>query len=71
MPPVSRVEAQDILNELSGGNLPEDNQIIVYDPDRGWFFDDHPRPADWTTISTLDPSGTPTFGIGSLWVKTA
>lgn len=69
--PLDRVTAQDILNELVGGNFPANNQIIVYSQERGWFFDDHPRPADWTTISTASPSGTPTFGIGSLWVKTA
>ncbi len=28
-------------------------------------------PADWTTISTSAPSGTPRHGVGSLWVKTS
>ena len=65
-----RATLEGLLSELVGGDTPEDNRILVWDLDRGWYFDDHPRPADWTTISVSDPSGTPAFGIGSLWVKT-
>lgn len=68
-----RAELEDLLQELVGGDTPEDNRILVWDQDRGWFFDVRSSlvPADWTTISASDPSGTPTLGLGSLWVKTA
>ncbi len=66
-----RATLESLLSELVGGDTPEDNRILVWDLDHGWHFDDHPRPEDWTTISASAPSGIPTYGTGSLWVKTA
>ena len=68
--PVDRMEAEALLQSLTGGNLPSDIHYIRYVKDIGWVFAP-PTPSDWTTISASSPSGTPRFGTGSLWVKTA
>ena len=68
---LSRFNSEAMIVALTGGDLPGSNQHIIYREDVGWVFDDHPRPSDWTTISASAPSGTPTYGTGSLWVKTA
>jgi len=67
---VDRVVAEDILSELVGGDRPDDISYIRYIEEIGWIFAP-PTPSDWTTISTASPTGTPRFGTGSLWVRTA
>ena len=68
--PIGRMEAETQLQELTGGDVPDDINYIRYIEGIGWVFAP-PTPSDWTTISASAPSGTPRFGIGSLWVKTA